>query len=64
MDIEIPDFEDLPFEQRCKARCEYVDVKAAEFKLLFLRAIIKMEFDYHIELIVRSTLQFKKLKTS
>jgi hypothetical protein len=56
IDIQIPEYEGLNFEERCKARCEYVDVKKAELRLMFLRQIIKCQFEYFIELVIYSSM--------
>ena len=53
-DINIPLFSDLPMEQRYTAREDFVTAEKTKFRINYLRAIIKCEFDYHIELFIYS----------
>lgn len=57
MDINIPDYEGLLFENRCIARTDFVTAKASELKLLYLRQVIKCQFNYSIELVVESKME-------
>lgn len=53
-DICIPLFLDLPMQDRYTAREDFVNAEKTKFRINYLRAIIKCEFDYTIELFIYS----------
>lgn len=53
--IKIPLFEDFEMQDRYTAREDYVTSEKTKLRLMYLRAIIKCEFNYSIELFIFST---------